>query len=73
MFDFSHLSDDDKIARDVFRGKQDAVAKLGDTPNDSMKPHILIFPILSSLSHSTMHIVSHRRAIRPAIRHTGRV
>ena len=40
MFDFSHLSDDDKIARDVFRGKQDAVAKLGDTPNDSMKPHL---------------------------------
>lgn len=38
MFSFKRLSCNEKIARDVFRGKESAVAKLGNSPSDDMKP-----------------------------------
>ena len=38
MFCFKRLSCNEKIARDVFRGKESAITKLGNSPSDDMKP-----------------------------------
>lgn len=40
MFGINRLSADDRLARDVFRAKESAIDKLGNSPDEDMTKHL---------------------------------